>query len=352
LKKVLVTIPNPSTPGGVTSLFRHLNLNDHKSVTYFINASFNLPNNFVKSCNYLKVLLVFVIKCFSSDIIHLNPSFEQRSFIREWLFSAIAQILNKKVLIYWHGWNEEFEKNVVNSKLLKKMFHIGYIKADKHIVLGEIFKEKLISFGIQGDKIILETNSASEKHLYNKNELKKFKPFTAIFLSRIEEKKGVFIAIDAVRIASNRISVNLIIAGDGPDLSKAIKYANARNVKNIHFKGFLLNEAKDDILAKSHALLFPTFYGEGMPVCINEAMLYGLPILTRPMGGIKTWVKDNDNGFLSLTGDAKWFADKLIQLATDPILYQTISENNKRKAQELFIASKVRERIFSYYNSL
>jgi glycosyltransferase involved in cell wall biosynthesis len=58
---------------------------------------------------------------------------------------------------------------------------------------------------------------------------------------------------------------------------------------------------RDDIsqlLAASDVFIFPSYYREGVPRSLLEALSMGLPIITTDMPGCKDTVHDNINGIL------------------------------------------------------
>ncbi len=63
--------------------------------------------------------------------------------------------------------------------------------------------------------------------------------------------------------------------------------------------------------------LFPTYH-EGMPGSVLEAMGYGLPVITRTVGGLPDFFEHEKMGFITESLDASVFADFLEQLVKDP----------------------------------
>lgn len=64
-----------------------------------------------------------------------------------------------------HGWNDNYAESIKESKFLRQLFR-KYNRADGFIVLGEAFKQKLISFGISPNKkFFLETIIADNRYI-------------------------------------------------------------------------------------------------------------------------------------------------------------------------------------------
>jgi glycosyltransferase involved in cell wall biosynthesis len=97
---------------------------------------------------------------------------------------------------------------------------------------------------------------------------------------------------------------------------------------------------KFDVFVKADIFLFPT-YGEGLPVALLEAMAYGLPVVSRPVGGIKDFFEQGTMGFLAQSLNPEEFADHLENLINNPALRHEISVFNRQYAKLHFSASKV-----------
>jgi glycosyltransferase involved in cell wall biosynthesis len=83
-----------------------------------------------------------------------------------------------------------------------------------------------------------------------------------------------------------------------------------------------------------------------------EAMAFGLPVVTRPVGGLVDFFENGKHGFLIESQEPQIFADRIERLYTDSELYNTIAQYNYRYAQEKLLASKAVERLEKIYKSL
>jgi glycosyltransferase involved in cell wall biosynthesis len=90
----------------------------------------------------------------------------------------------------------------------------------------------------------------------------------------------------------------LKIVGSGPLEIKLKKIVEDNNIKNVHFLGYKDNVEK---YYQEFDALILTSTMEGVPISILEAMSYGLPIFTTPVGQIRNYLSGNDGiYFLSL----------------------------------------------------
>jgi glycosyltransferase involved in cell wall biosynthesis len=358
-KKVLVLIPDPNIAGGVTNYYRTLRLDSSGNMAYF-------PVNTAKPQGPLAAVLrlagrytSFFFKLVSKgyDVVVVNPSLDMgKSFHRDLVFLLIARLLGKETVVFFRGWFEPYEEVIKNSKWKSFLFRISYAKANKHVVLGNIFKKKLLGLGVPPQTpFFIETTVADSSFVKELDLAKKLESFDKeinfLFLSRIEKEKGIYIAIDAFvafqQAFPNRRST-LVIAGDGPDLAAVKTYVQENKLANIQFLGHIDREAKKDVLLQSHIMLFPSFT-EGLPNSILEGMLYGMPIIARATGGIPEVIAQNVNGYVTESFEPSVFTRFIAELSANRALYQSMAETNHRVAMQRFTSEKVKERIVKIY---
>ena len=358
--RTLLLVPDLSLPGGVASYYNTLELDKTGNVSYFFVNTFKsqsfLGTIFRLLSNYCRFTFTIIVGKYK--IIHINPSLTYKSFYRDSIFIVISRILNRKTLVFFRGWLEEFEKKIKESKIKNNIFKYSYAKADKFIVLSELFKKRLIELGVSSEKeFFIETTVADTTYLSEFNLEKKFLSFddkiNFLFLSRIVKTKGIYIAIDAYHYFLQKFPCRkstLTIAGDGPELQSVKRYVNKLKISNINFTGYISGDDKKRILQESHILLFPS-YTEGLPNTILEGMLYGMPVISRDTGGIPDIIKQNINGFLTKSLQPEVFTDFLSILSTDNKLYKKIAATNHQIALNKFTREIVRERILKIYET-
>lgn len=358
-QKILILVPDLKLPGGVANYYKILKLDNIPNISYFTVNS-KKQNVFAKvfrlTLNYFSFSYKVVIH--SYKLIHLNPSLGKKSFYRDSLFIIIARLLNKKTLVFFRGWQEDFEENIKNDRFKSFIFNISYAKVNSFIVLSNSFKTKLIEMGVPSTTyFFIETTVADSSFLKEYNFQKKMITYKEkvifLFLSRMVKEKGIYIAIDTYKQFLCKFperQSSLIIAGDGPELNRAKCYVEKLKIPEIKFIGHVNGDQKKEILLESHILLFPS-YSEGLPNAILECMLYGMPIISRITGGIPDIVKQNVNGFITTSLEPQTFVNFISLLTNDIELYKTMAENNHQMAIEKFTKEKVLNRILKIYDS-
>lgn len=364
ISRILVLTPDLRNICGISNYFNTIRLNENiQDFDYFYVNTVDKENAFLKLKRLLINYVIFSRKVANGNykLIHINPSLNTNSFLRDAIFCLIATLCKTKIIIFFRGWEDNFEARLHNSLLLKFLFNYTYRLCLNFIVLGKVFKGKLLNLGVDISKVNfwIETTVADSSYLTEFSLEKKFQSFeeeiNVLFISRIVKSKGTYIAIDAFDILQKKnshLKLNLIIAGDGSELPAVRQYVTQNQIASVHFLGFVKDARKKEVLLNSHILLFPTHYGEGLPNCILEGMLYGMPIISRYNGAISDVVTHEENGFLSESKDPYIFSHFLQRLVNDKNLYKKMAKINHEKALSNFTNEKVKSRILEIYKQI
>jgi glycosyltransferase involved in cell wall biosynthesis len=353
--KVLVNTTDSSNLGGVANYYRILRPFLNTNIEYFtVGKRHNKKGKLINFIRIYKDYYGFIKKLKSNDydIVHLNPSLLLKSVVRDALFLLISKMYDKKVVVFFRGWDPGFEE--ILRKYFLLAFKSVYCKADAYIVLSQEFKEKLKQMGLE-KRTFIETTTVDEK-IYQENSFFKNKRMKSnntniniLFLARIEKQKGVYIAADAYKdIAKKYPNVSMTIAGDGPALEELKEYSKKNNIK-ITYTGYLKGDDKKKMYKNADIYLYPSYYGEGMPNAMLEAMAYGLPIIARPVGGIRDFFENSKMGFITESKSSSEYSELLERLITSESLRWKMGEYNRSYAQENFASSIVAKRLENIY---
>lgn len=348
-KRVLITVPFLSLPGGVTGLFNVLRMDKIDGIKYF-SVNFNDKKWSILFLPFQYLRFIFKIRQF--DVVHLNPSMDAKSFYRDSIFCFISKSLfGRKIIVYWHGWQSAFFHSIRMSPFKKKLFRYTFGKAEYHLVLANQFSLDLLSIGCKG-KILLESNVTEMLTSPAKREKSKGDIWRLLYISRITEGKGWDIAIRTLQLLQERglFNVHLTIAGEGDCISKAKSIVAENEIKNVNFTGYVSGKKKRDLLEESDVLFFPTCYPEGMPISILEGVMYGMPIISRNVGGIPDHIKNNVNGFLTDSTNPEDFVEFIIQIVSNAKLYARFNRANIELSKNQFGPERLIKKLNELYN--
>lgn len=351
-KKTLFITSSPHCFGGIASVYRAISKElEEEDIDVFFSyeETKSLLYFFLRYIKFLSIISNY-------RLIHLNTPLSFNSFFRDLPYLIISKLFNVNSIVHFHGGEDQFFKNILSNKLLKRIASMTYFSSDKIIVLGKIFIKKYskIKFLKQHKWCVLP--NPVESHIFLtttkkiKNQPKKIK---ILFLSRIDEKKGCEIAIKsfaALKLKTSKINFELNICGDGPLLGDMKKLSSELQLKNINFHGYVKGSEKKNQYSTNDIFLYPTYYGEGLPVCVLEAMAMGLPIITRLVGGIGDFVKDGINGYIIKSKNPNDFADKIIDLVNDEDRLLKISKHNTSYSKNTFSPKSIVNKYVGIYD--
>jgi glycosyltransferase involved in cell wall biosynthesis len=356
--KILISVPETTARGGVTTYFQVIK-KEHTFNVYYLkrgNRSFPIRKNILLDFYRIgKDILCFLwhVAFKSYNLVQTNTSFYKNSIIRDSVFIFLAKMFRIKTIVFFHGWDEVLEKNI--EKRLLKLFRFAYFKADACIVLSNKFKNKLNQWGYN-KPVYVETTIVDKELLknYDNNKLlDKFKivdrPYNLLFLARIEKTKGIYEAVNTFEILKSKYpNLSFTVVGDGIELENIKKYIIEKALTDLNCLGFKAGAEIAQAFTLSDIYFFPS-YTEGMPTSVLEAMAFGLPVITRPVGGLKDFFVDGKMGYLTESIDPKDFAKLIDQLLQEPEKIKEMALYNYYYAKEHFMSDIVVKRIENIY---
>lgn len=297
--------------------------------------------------------LFLAIRGGQPDVVHVNPSLNLVSVLRDGLFMLVLRALGKRsVLVIWHGWENELSQQIRSYRLLRYLFMATFGWAGHSVVLASRFRDELIEMGFAADRVSVES-TMFDNTLFNRITRRQHECTTLLFLSRMEQTKGGFELVEAYsRIKARFPATRLVMAGDGP----ARKFLESRvaelGVADVSFPGYLRGDYKAQALVDADLFVLPTTYGEGCPVSLLEAMAAGLPCITNAVGGIPDIFRHDVNGVLLNGVSVDSVTGALVSLLGDPSKCARIAEHNRQEAWKTFSAPAVTRRIETLYNEV
>ncbi len=337
IMKLLVNTPNLSILGGVANHYQGLRKYWTEDVRYNtvgrrtlwrFSGWFWWPYDVVK----------FVVKLLwiRPDAVLLNPSLGKNAVKRDFFFLHVALLFRKRTFLFFHGFNMKIGAVMNHRTFCRRLNRCAGV-----FVLADEFRTALRSWGVAVPIEIVTTkvddNLLDGVMVKERDQVRK-----VLFLARITREKGSFVALRACVIVQKRYpDLLLYVVGDGPVLAEAKTQCVRSQFRNVHFTGRLSGKALTQIYEQSDLYLFPTFHDEGMPTSVLEAMAFGLPVVTRPVGGVNDFFEDERMGFLVDSLQPEDFAEKVAYFVEHPECVRQVSNWNHAYALEHFMASRV-----------
>lgn len=339
--KILINTPDWRKPyiGGVANHYYGLKKYWKHDVKYNIVGSRGKAGSGIFYLPFDLLRFLFILLFWSPEIVVLNPSLAPNAMKRDSLFLKIASLFKVKTLVFFHGFNLNYAENVDAG-----YFYSLFSKADSFIVLAEKFKEYLRSWGIS-QPIYKATTKVDDDMLKAFNLSRDGKIETLLILSRIEKPKGVYEAVELFRrIQSSYPNLCLRIVGDGSELKSLQRYVSDIGLSNVIFTGALSGDALIKEFCASDLYLFLSYH-EGMPTSVLEAMAFGLPVITRPVGGLVDFFENGNMGEMVDSMNPKDFVDPVKRYLENPEDAKRVSQYNFCYARNNFYASIVADKM-------
>lgn len=325
--------------------------------------------------------------------VHTPKQFFYKKFAGLWRRSGVVKDIAASNLHIYHGLSNELpngiEKTSIKSVVTvhdliferfpetynfdERYTHRWKIKsackvADAVIAISEQTKEDLVNiYGVNANKIFTcyqSCNPIFEKLLgeSEKQIVKKRYGLPAnyfLFVSSIAARKNLVAVCNALVLLKDKMTIPLVIIGDGKKEKDAVKKLMADN--NMTDRLIFLNElpqAKEN--AFTNAIDFPAIYQQAMALIYPSIFEgFGLPILEAMWSGLPV-ISSNTSSMPEVAGDAALYfapdddatlAGHLFSIANNKTLADELRTKGFIQAQK-FAPSNYAENIMNVYKQL
>ena len=227
-------------------------------------------------------------------IVHIHTA-AGASFRRKMIMARTARLFGKKVILHMHAADfvEYYETSANKERIVE-----GIKACDRLIVLSPQWRDFFVKIGIDGNKIIILNNIVTpptEKILAERKKLSKDrKPIARfLFLGWLGKRKGIWDLLDVLVAHHDELKGHFLLRFGGNEFEDEVKKLIVENhLEDVaQFEGWVNGNKKDQLLEWANCFILPS-YNEGLPISILEAMSYGMPVVSTPVGGITEVVKD------------------------------------------------------------
>lgn len=291
----------------------------------------------------------------SKLIIHIHSWWNLVSvlscLVAKWYKIPVVLSPRGMLTTYTFGNRNSFFKRCIHKAMGSQLLKYCHIHAtsnqEKRDVLA-IVKPKSIRIVSNLVKLPSKELTIENEISDNKNQKNFFK---IIFLSRIEEKKGLELLFEALSLIN--FPWQLTIGGTGnDDYTRSLK-EKAENLKlndRIIWLGLVSNENKFNLMAE-HDLTALTSYNENFANVIVESLGVGTPVLISKFVGLADYVADKNLGWI--TGlDIEEIKTGIIQAYQDVEKRKKIREIARLLINEDFNDNTLVEQYMEYYQKI
>jgi len=283
----------------------------------------NLDKKIVKQDNVGEFKRIF-FKSYSKKLISLNLTFIRglyKYFLNNNYDAMVISYMSTnitmlRIVLYclvkkipyatWRcGYNRSDYSNL-SSKIRYLLISFVEKKAAYNITYGSFYKKELIKKGINSDQIIIAQNTINVDYILKKNMNinKLFSSKTKIlFVGAIIKGKLLKSSINAVKkLYDKGYEIVFDIVGDGEILDDLKKYVQKMAIDDIViFHGPKYNDDSIKYFREADVFLLAGTGG----LAINEAMAYGLSIITTNADGTGCDLIDGNGYYMENMGDSE-----------------------------------------------
>lgn len=360
--RVLILSRHPDMQGGVVRFLELMKQRlgaDTQAETFIIGRRPNEKSVVQTAVRIVIDFLRFLVKVVRHryDVVHLNPSLGPKSVVREGALMAVLLLARqRRVFVFFHGWDPDLADRIASNSLYRKAFLTLYRPATRIAVLSDRFRQTLVELGFEHDRIdIVSTMFDGAELARAKAEDDRVKQRrTILFLSRFVAGKGVHELIDGFsRIAAEFPDAKLIMAGDGEERAALVQRVETLGLgERVRFPGYVLGRDKARLLLEADIFVLPSYYNEGLPNALLEAMAAGAAVITSEAGGIPEVIHTPENGIVLKEISADTIANAMRQLLANPSQVAQIGAENEAMAWRRFESRMVTGRIEALYGDV
>lgn len=161
------------------------------------------------------------------------------------------------------------------------------------------------------------------------------RPPVLLTVARLIAQKGVFDLLDAFAMVHRQRPARLVIAGTGPaddDLRRRVRLMGLD--ASVDLLGYVSGVDLDRAYRDATVFVLPTYFAEGFPLAVMEAMSYGLPVVTTAIRGCADHLRPGEHALFVPARDPEALAERLTALLDDVPLRAQMNSANLAKVAE------------------
>lgn len=293
-------------------------------------------------CRYSVLLLTGKI-----SLVHVHMA-SGASFWRKAFFLVMAIVFNVKTILHLHGAEFQTFYGKRCGRPAQRLIRFLFLRVNAVVVLSRSWEQWVLSVAERSSVVVI-SNPVFVPPLPATGRRD---GSTIISLGRLGTRKGTFDLIAAVAsLIPRHPDLHLVLAGDG-QLEEARREATALGIgAHVDIRRWVSGEDKRDLFESAAIYALPS-YAEGLPMSVLEAMAYGLPVVSTPVGGIPEAITDNQHGYLVAPGDTESLTQALDRLLSDPTLSRQMGLAAHMRAEEKFSVQRVVLAVENLYRSI
>ena len=166
-------------------------------------------------------------------------------------------------------------------------------------------------------------------------------PRRLLYTGRILREKGVFQILESVSRLENAV---VQFVGEGPALNELRRETEAFGLESrVQFTGYLSGPELAAAYQQADLMVFPSYWSEGLPSVLLEAMQAGLPVVTTKIRGAADYFREGEGACFVPPRDVAALTQVLQRLLNSPEEMLRMGLVNRGKLAEFSLDNVVQE---------
>jgi glycosyltransferase involved in cell wall biosynthesis len=215
---------------------------------------------------------------------------------------------------------------------LKRQFIMSHFAhVDLFLAPSRFLLDRYIDWGIEPERIRFEDYGRLPVTPLADDDVDR--PRTRLgFFGQLTPYKGAEVLLEAMKILGQRqVDVHLWLHGANlekfsPEYQEKLRALLEQAGANVTFAGSYRHEDLRDLMASVDWVVVPSRWWENSPLVIQEAFLYGRPVICSGIGGMAEKVTDGVNGLHFEVGDPQSLASVIEEAVTTPRVWSRLRD--------------------------
>lgn len=302
--KVLTVGPSVKAKGGIASVLEVYS----RTVPDFTFLPTNSAHG--KVAGYLNMLATLAALPFyrlrGFDVLHAHGA-AGKSFVRKNIVLSWARALGFRTIYHMHaGGFPDYARRIGFDKARRKL-----AACDRVVVLAQTWRDFYErELGLENVSVI--ENIVEQPAAIAPVDSHPHSPVRFLFLGKICKEKGLYDLLSAAAALKRSGISNFKVAIGGVGETEVFhrKVAELSLQNEVEYLGWVDADRKHAEFMRADVVLLPSYF-EGMPICLLEAGVYGLPSIASRVGAIPELIVDKLNGLLIPPGDSGALAEAM-----------------------------------------
>lgn len=231
-------------------------------------------------------------------------------------------------------------------------------KADRVITVIEEAKDRIISLGINPEKISIVSNTINFENISIKAIKKETEGFTIFYGGAINKHRGLQIVLNAVKILTEKnINVRFLVVGNGSYKKGLERMADSLGIKPfLHFFGHKPFNEMLDILAEADAAIIPHLRTDNndasSPNKLYQYMYLNKPVISSDCISLKRIITETNTGFVYHNDSPGDLAALIEKLYTNRKILDSVSKNGRKAVMGKYNWNIDKKRLIKAYDQL